>query len=348
VPADYKQATQKELQGRVIEVPYSVKNNINQLRQLVTNQNISFKDAGRETVKGDAIEKKCNVYLPAGYDKNDTDTKYDVLYLLHGVGGDRFEWLSSNGKIDENYIICNIFDHLIANGEIEPLIVVFPDGRSACDWTNRSFTTEETNMLGFYYLDYELRYDLIPFIESEFNTYANIKVNSVEEIEYNRLHRALAGLSMGGMQSLNLGLGGYRCDSTKYTGTLSQWNNGLDMTLPAPGMLDLFAHVGAFSNAPTSSDGKLLGKAIASSGHRLQLLYTTCGDADEVAYQSGFERAADGLTEAAGDHLGDYYKIVIKDGVHDFNVWNNGAYNYVRLCFRKREGHIKRNDVSII
>lgn len=175
VPTDYKQAARGEQQGTVAEVSYSVRNYINLLRKLVTDQSINSKEAGRETIKGDAIIKKCNVYLPAGYDKNDTKTRYKVLYLLHGVGGDRYEWLSGNGKVDENYIICNIFDNLIANGDIEPLIIVFPDGRSAGDWTDCSFNSEGTNMLGFYYFDYELRYDLISFVESEYNTYANIK-----------------------------------------------------------------------------------------------------------------------------------------------------------------------------
>ena len=133
----------------------------------MTNQNISSQEVGRETVEGAAIIKKCNVYLPVGYNEDDKDTKYNVLYLLHGVGGNRYEWLDGSGNVDGNFVICNIFDNLIANGDIDPLIIVFPDGRSAHDWTDDSFNAEGTNMLGFYYFDYELRYDLIPFIESK-------------------------------------------------------------------------------------------------------------------------------------------------------------------------------------
>jgi S-formylglutathione hydrolase FrmB len=348
VPADYKRAVGKEQQGTVTEVSYRVRNYINLSRQLVTNQNIKQGEAGRETIHGDAIIKKCNVYLPAGYDKNNKDSRYDVLYLLHGVGGNRYEWLSGNGKTDENYNICNIFDNLIEKGDIKPLIIVFPDGRSANDWTDCSFHSEGTNMLGFYYFDYELKYDLIPFIESEYNTYADIKDKTPEGIAYNRLHRALAGLSMGGMQSLNLGLGGYRCDSAIFTGTKSGWKNGLAETVPAPGMLDLFAYVGAFSNAPTSSEGKHLGAGIASCGHRLHMLYITCGDADNVAYQAGYAKAVEGLSENAGDNLGDYYRILIKDGIHDFNVWNNGAYNFIRLSFGNTKEHSKPYDISML
>ncbi|CAM3224549.1 alpha/beta hydrolase-fold protein [Paenibacillus lupini] len=339
VPAEYLRSVNEELQGTIQEVSYEVSNYIHLSRQLVTDRNIAISEAGRETVKGDSIWKKCNVYLPAGYDPNDTAVRYNVLYLLHGVGGDHYEWLSSNGKVDGRFIICNLFDNLIANGDIDPLIIVFPNGRSAHDWMDTSFTSEGTNMLGFYYFDYELRYDLIPLIESKYKTYAKITDTSPEGIVYNRSHRAIAGLSMGGMQALNLTLGGYRYDSTRFTGTKSIWDNGLDNTVLASGMLDLFAYVGAFSNAPTSSDGNVLGASLASCDHKLHLLYMTCGDADGVAIGS-YAKSIEGLLEQARNHLGHYYQILIKDGFHDFNVWNNGAYNYSRLIFRNSDEYM--------
>ncbi len=334
MPESYKNAACTELQGKVIEVSYRVGNYINPLRQLVTDRNISPKEAGRETAEGEAITKKCSVYLPKGYDRNRRSDRYNVLYLLHGVGGSRFEWLSGGAaKNGRNYILCNIFDHLIANGEIQPMIIVLPEGRSSHDWTDSTFNTRGTNILGFYYFDYELRYDLIPFIESEFNTLADIKDTSSEGIAYNRMHRAIGGLSMGGMQVTNLILGGYRCDSTMYTGTASSWNNGLDITVPVPGMLDLFAYAGAFSNAPTSSGGDFLGKSIASCGHKLDLLYMACGDLDELAYNVGYMKAVNGLEKAAGTSLGNFYRVILKDGIHDFSVWHNSAYNFARLIF---------------
>src|SRR5690554_3342126 len=339
VPAGYKKAVPEGLRGEIKECSYPVRNYINSSRQLVTNQNISSKEAGRETFQGEPIIKKCSVYLPTGYDENDQERKYNVLYLLHGVGGNCYEWLYGSGMIDDNFVICNILDNLIANGDIEPLIVVFPEGRSCEDWENAAFTMDEINILGFYYFDYELRYDLIPFIEANFNTYANIEDKSPAAITYNREHRAIAGLSMGGMQALNLTFGGYRFDATKYTKTASPFN-GLDKTVATPGMQDLFAYVGAFSNAPTTSEGELLGANIAASGYITDLLYITCGDNDGLAIIS-YESALSGLPEAAGENLHHLYQVLIRGGVHDFGVWNNGAYNFVRLCFGKVEGSEK-------
>lgn len=221
-------------------------------------------------------------------------------------------------------------DNLIANGDIDPVIVVMPNGRSSHNWTDRTFNSEGTNMLGFYYFDYELRYDLIPFIESSFKTYANIHESSPEAVEYNRAHRAIVGLSMGGMQALNLILGGFRCDSAMIAGTKNSWSNGLVATVPARGMTDLFAYVGSFSNAPTSSDGKLLGSSISLNGHRLQMLYMTCGDADNVSFNC-YEQSIIGLKESAGEYLDAFYCVLIKNGIHDFNVWNNGVYHFTRL-----------------
>lgn len=336
LPHKYRQTLPNELRGRIEEFSYQVSNYINSNRQLVTNQGISAEEAGRETVMGEPITKKFCIYLPPGYDAEDKETKYDVLYLLHGVGGSRYEWLRGSGVVNDTYGICNIFDNLIASGDIEPLLVVFPEGRSANDWIDTAFVPHKTNLLGFYYFDYELRYDLIPFVEANFNTYADISDNSSEGIAFSRQHRAIAGLSMGGMQALNLTLGGYRHDFASFTDKPGSPENGLAPTVKTPGMQDLFAYVGAFSNAPTTSDGSVFGSHIAASPYKLELLYLTCGDADAISIHS-YQEAISGLREAAGDNLGAFYQVTMIGRGHDFNVWNNGLYNFVRLCFGKSE-----------
>lgn len=334
LPDSYLQMVAEEQMGRVQQATYQVGNYINSSRQLVTNQNIDPEEAGRETIEGEAIEKRVSVYLPPGYDRDDKDTKYNVLYLLHGVGGNRYEWPRGSSRLSINYTMANILDNLIAAGEIEPLIVVFPEGRSSHDWNDASFNPEGTNILGFYYFDYELRYDLIPFIESNYNTYADIRDESAEGIANSRQHRAIAGLSMGGMQSLNLTFAGHRNDFAKFTGAAAGPGNGLVPTVQTPGMQDLFAFVGAFSNAPSTSSGSVLGQGIASSPHKIDLLYITCGDADGVAMGS-YRTAINGLQQAAADNLGAYYQVIMTGKGHDFSVWYNGAYNFLRLSFGK-------------
>ncbi|MFX3636029.1 MAG: alpha/beta hydrolase [Candidatus Pristimantibacillus sp.] len=339
IPVAYMRTAASGKQGLVKEAVYPVYNYIDSSRQLVTDRRIDAGEAGRATVSGEAIMKSCNVYLPAGYDEIDLDTCYNVLYLLHGVGGDQYEWLRG-GIEGGNYILCNVLDNLIANGDIDPVIVVMSNGRSSHDWKDCTFNTEGTNILGFYYFDYELRYDLIPFIESTFKTYANIRETSPEAVEYNRMHRAITGLSMGGMQALNLILGGYRCDSASIAGMESGWRNGLVTTVPAQGMTDLFAYVGAFSNAPTSSNGKILGESISLKGYKLRLLYMTCGDADDISIDC-YAQSIDGLADNAGDYLDEYCQVQIKDGVHDFKLWYSGVYRFIRLLFGNGGVHAK-------
>ena len=346
IPAQYERAVHKDLQGTIIEEHYSVNNYINAARDFVTDQAVSANEIGRDPIKGEAIVKPCHIYLPAGYDPQDKNKRYNVLYLLHGVGGDHYEWLRGGGTADGNYVLCNVLDNLIANGDIDPLIVVFPNGRSTHDWSDASFNFAGTNLLGFYYFDYELRHDLIPFIESKYNTYANIADTSVDQIAYNRAHRAIAGLSMGGMQVLNLILGGYRCDTTVEIEENGDRRTGLGATVAVPGMQDLFSYTGAFSNAPTSSEGKILGASVKASDHRLHLLYMTCGDKDEISI-SCYENSIEGLVDSAGEGIDELNPILIHGGVHDFKVWNHGADNFLRLVFQQPEAGSKPSVIKM-
>lgn len=79
LPEAYKQTVDVGLQGTVVQVSYPVNNYINPERKLVTNQIINSSQAGRDTMKGEEIQKQCNVYLPSGYDVKDTTTQYNVL-----------------------------------------------------------------------------------------------------------------------------------------------------------------------------------------------------------------------------------------------------------------------------
>ena len=134
----------------------------------------------------EATQKPAYVYLPAGFDKSDTSKKYPVLYLMHGVGGNESEW----GMTNNSSRIKKYLDKKIAEGEVKPFIVVTPNGRSNKYFTNCDFS----NHKAFYSFGSELRNDLIPYIEKEFNASTD------------RNDRAMAGLSMGGMQTINIGI----------------------------------------------------------------------------------------------------------------------------------------------
>mgnify|MGYP003575177464 CR=1 FL=1 len=125
------------------------------------------------------------VYLPPGYDRG-TD-RYPVLYLLHGAGGDESVW---NERMRANVIL----DNLIADGELDPLVVVMPHS-----FTNRIPTDQRPRTAGAYKTEMEefaidFVSDLVPLVESRYRVAAD------------RAHRAIAGNSMGGGQALSLGL----------------------------------------------------------------------------------------------------------------------------------------------
>jgi enterochelin esterase-like enzyme len=125
------------------------------------------------------------VYTPPNFSPK---KKYPVLYLLHGIGGDEKEWLiGGTPQI--------ILDNLYADGKIEDMIVVLPNGRAIKNDRATGNIMAPDKVQGFANFEKDLLNDLIPFIEKKFPTYTD------------REHRAIAGLSMGGGQSLNFGLG---------------------------------------------------------------------------------------------------------------------------------------------
>ena len=115
-------------------------------------------------------QTSANVYLPYGYDENQ---KYNIFYLMHG-GGENQDTLFSN---DVN--LHKILDHMIMNGDIEPMIVVTP-------------TFYSSNEGDFWQ---ELLQNLIPHVEGKYSTYA--ESTSAEDIKASRYHRAFGGFSMG-------------------------------------------------------------------------------------------------------------------------------------------------------
>ncbi|SHJ75085.1 Enterochelin esterase [Tangfeifania diversioriginum] len=220
------------------------------------------------------------IYTPPGYSNEE---KYPVLYLLHGIGGDEFEWL--NGGQPQV-----IFDNLYADDKLEPMIAVMPNGRAMKDdrATGNVFAPEKQK--AFATFEKDLLNDLIPFIEK------NYPVKSKRE------HRAIAGLSMGGGQSLNFGLGN----------------------------LDKFAWVGGFSSAPNTKSPEELIPNPKVAKEQLKLLWLSCGDKDGLIDISN--RTSNYLKENDVPHRYEIY-----DGNHDFGVWKTSLYKFSQLLFKPKD-----------
>lgn len=131
------------------------------------------------TDDGKSVTKNALVYLPYGYNKNDSSTKYDILYLVHGSCGDENTYFDSSFK--------NIVDNMIANGKIKPFIIVTPTIDPGSDDYESEFDEFPD----------ELTEDLMPAVENTYHTYA--KNTTSAGFEASRSHRAFGGFSMGGM-----------------------------------------------------------------------------------------------------------------------------------------------------
>ena len=237
------------------------------------------------------ITKHALIYLPPEYDESKC---YDLLILCHGIGGNENEW----GFLNHPYCFGrNLTDHLIVNGEIRPLIIVMPNGRSTANYTN----TGMDNAPSFYVFGQELRNDLIPYIDANYATWGS---KTPDDLTAAREHRAMAGLSMGGMQTINIGL----CEC-----------------------LDIISAFGAFSAAPTTYQASRIASDLKSFPDLpIRYFYSICGTEDGIAY-SAASQAAKNILKVT-DRLDETnYAWQERSGGHDFNIWNLGLYNFLRI-----------------
>jgi enterochelin esterase-like enzyme len=215
------------------------------------------------------------VYTPPGYSMT---RKYPVLYLLHGIGGDETEWQR----------LChpeNTVDNLLADGKVPPMVIVMPNGRAAVN--DRAEGNVYAGSDAFAKFEGDLLNDVIPTIEARYSVYTN------------RENRALAGLSMGGGQSLNFGLA----------------------------HLDKFAWVGGFSSAPNTKPPAELAPDPAALKAQLKLLWVSCGNKD------GLIRISQGvhnyLKEKDVPHVWH-----VDSNAHDATEWANNLYYFVQHIFK--------------
>jgi enterochelin esterase-like enzyme len=221
--------------------------------------------------------RKMLIYTPPGYSP---DKKYPVLYLLHGIGGDEKEWYK-NGAPQV------ILDNLYADKKLVPMIVVLPNGRAMKDDRPAGNIFDSVKVKAFETFEKDLLNDIIPFVESRYPVPAN------------RENRAIAGLSMGGGQALNFGLGN----------------------------LNTFAWVGGFSSAPNTKTPELLVPSPSETAKKLKLLWISCGDHDGLISFS--QRLHRYLKENNVPHIWH-----VEPGVHDFKVWKSDLYYFSQLLFK--------------
>ena len=255
-------------------IPVQSQRGFDSLRASIPHGKIDTISYNSKTV---GITQKALIYTPPGYSKK---KKYPVLYLLHGIGGDKKEWLNGgNPQI--------ILDNLYAEGKLTPMIVIMPNGRAMKDDRSVGNPFDKDKVEAFATFEKDMLNDLIPYVEKSYPVLAD------------REHRAIAGLSMGGGQSLNFGLGN----------------------------LDKFAWIGGFSSAPNTKTPEELVPHPEETQKKLKLLWISCGDKDGLITFS--RRLHDYLFRYDIPHI--YY---IEPGVHDFKVWKNGLFMFSQLIFK--------------
>ena len=165
------------------------------------------------------------------------------------------------------------------------MIVVMPNGRAQPN--DRATGNVMASAPAFAKFEDDLLKDLIPFIESKY------------AVKAHRESRALAGLSMGGGQSLNFGLA----------------------------HLDTFAWIGGFSSAPNTKLPEQLVPDPAKARELLKLLWISCGDRDGLIFIS--QRTHAYLKEKDVPHVWH-----VAAGAHDFAIWKSDLYHFAQRIFR--------------
>ncbi len=224
-------------------------------------------------------ERRIDVYTPPGYESS--KGTYPVLYLLHGSGDTEAGW-TTIGRANL------ILDNLIAAGKAKPMIVVMPYGRARPDVYLAPFATANAQPDAF---SNDLLKDVIPMVEKFY------RISGKPD------QRAIAGLSMGGGQALQIGL-----------------HN-----------LDEFHFVGAFSaalrTATMDEQYKEVLNDAAGTNKRLKVFYIACGKTDSL-----FEPAT-AFDEALTKHQIKHTFVPSEEG-HVWRNWRNYLADFAPLLFR--------------
>lgn len=216
--------------------------------------------------------RRVYIYCPPGYDSS--DSAYPVLYLQHGGGEDERGW-SQQGRTDI------IMDNLIAAGEATPMLVVMADGNTP------DFEKELLN-------------DCIPFIEKNFR------------VRTDRESRALAGLSMGGIHTLNTGIP--NLDKFAYLGVFSSgwWANPTPFGMPHD--TEKYYQILKDNKEKFNSD--------------LKVFWLSMGGPEDIAYDNCR------IMRGRFDEIGINYDYFETPGGHTWPVWRESLYHFAPLLFK--------------
>lgn len=244
--------------------------------------------------------RRAYVYTPPGYDASGT-TRYPVLLLQHGSGEDETGWVRQGHM---NFIL----DNLIAAGSAKPMIVVMDRGyaiRASPDSDAHGPSSSPPDMAqAFNAFGDVILNDLIPAIDSSYRTMPG------------REHRAMAGLSMGGMQTLQIGL--HHLDRFAYLGSFS---GPIRTTGGTPG-----GPMAAF-DPKTAYDGALADPAAFNK--QVKLLWMGAGT-EEKQIHDGIRTAVDALNAS-----GVKTAFVESPGTaHEWQTWRRHLRDFAPLLFR--------------
>ncbi|WP_111707621.1 alpha/beta hydrolase-fold protein [Lutibacter citreus] len=229
--------------------------------------------------------RRLKVWTPAGFEKS--EGKLPVLYLIHGGGNNNDDIWASIGCAG------NILDNLLADGKIEPMIVVMPNANIESD--------KKFGNLPLFRDD--LMKGIIPFIESNYNVYTD------------SAHRAIMGLSMGGLQTLETAMSNYQ-DFNYICALSSGW-----------WLADSWAKKRGISDDKELRKNQL-NKIASNFNKSVKLMYFTQGGPEDLAYENGME------TLNLFDEAGIKYKFSEMPGGHSMMVWRKNLRDLAPLLFK--------------
>ena len=261
----------------------------------------------RDYVRDSApIIKTAYVYTPYGYDENDTETRYNILYLMHGWGGRAGEYFSYTET-------KNVFDNLIAKGDIPPIIIVSATFYNANSNTDFSGSIREFRA---FHQDFETH--LMPAVEGQFHTFA--ASTSDEDLKASRDHRAFGGFSLGSVTTwLEF------CHDTDY----------IRYFLPMSGSSWYYGTYGDFQ---IEKNVDFIEQLVQDNNldERGYFIYHAVGTNDAVKSQS-IDMADEMLTREI--FTPEHYVFYLKNGgYHDFDAVQEYLYNALPLFFREEGG----------